>query len=47
MQSLSRFLYGPSPEEKVRAWQRRLKGEQRHLEREIRQVRLLESRLHH
>lgn len=41
MQSINRFFYGPSPEEKVRAWQRRLKSEQRHLEREIRQVREL------
>ena len=42
MQSINRFFYGPSPEEKVRAWQRRLKGEQRHLDREIRQVRVTE-----
>ncbi|KAF8486535.1 vacuolar sorting protein Vps24 [Gautieria morchelliformis] len=38
MQSINRFFYGPGPEEKVRAWQRRLKSEQRHLEREIRQL---------
>ncbi|KAF8529129.1 vacuolar sorting protein Vps24 [Hysterangium stoloniferum] len=38
MQSINRFFYGPSPQEKVRGWQRRLKTEQRHLDREIRQL---------
>lgn len=39
MQSINRFLYGPTPEEKVRAWQAKLRSEQRVLEREMRQVR--------
>lgn len=38
MQAINRFLYGPTPEEKVRAWQAKLRAEQRQLEREIRQV---------
>lgn len=39
MQSINRFLYGPTPEEKVRAWQGKLRAEQRVIEREMRQVR--------
>ena len=39
MQSINRFLYGPTPEERVRAWQTKLRSEQRVLEREMRQVR--------
>lgn len=39
MQSINRFLYGPTAEEKVRAWQSKLRSEQRTLEREMRQVR--------
>jgi charged multivesicular body protein 3 len=39
MQSINRFLYGPTPEEKVRAWQIKLRTETRHLDREMRQVR--------
>ncbi|GJE87547.1 vacuolar sorting protein Vps24 [Phanerochaete sordida] len=38
MQSINRFLYGPTPEEKVRAWQSKLRAEQRQLEREMRQL---------
>lgn len=38
MQSINRFLYGPTPEEKVRAWQTKLRSESRQLEREMRQV---------
>jgi charged multivesicular body protein 3 len=38
MQSINRFLYGPSPEERVRAWQAKLRAESRQLEREMRQV---------
>lgn len=38
MQSINRFLYGPTAEEKVKAWQNKLRGEQRHLDREMRQV---------
>ena len=39
MQTINRFLYGPTPEEKVRAWQVKLRSEQRVIEREMRQVR--------
>ncbi|OCB84519.1 hypothetical protein A7U60_g8505 [Sanghuangporus baumii] len=38
MQSINRFLYGPTPEEKIRSWQGKLRGEQRQLDREMRQV---------
>lgn len=39
MQTINRFLYGPTAEEKVRAWQGKLRSEQRTIEREMRQVR--------
>lgn len=39
MQTINRFLYGPTAEEKVRAWQAKLRSEQRTLDREMRQVR--------
>lgn len=38
MQSINRFLYGPTPEERVRAWQSKLRAESRQLDREMRQV---------
>ena len=38
MQSINRFLYGPTPEERVRAWQAKLRAESRQLDREMRQV---------
>ncbi|KAL4075815.1 vacuolar sorting protein Vps24 [Scleroderma citrinum] len=38
MQSINRFLYGPTPEEKVRAWQAKLRAEGRKLDREMRQL---------
>ncbi|EJD53594.1 vacuolar sorting protein VPS24 [Auricularia subglabra TFB-10046 SS5] len=38
MQSINRFLYGPTPEERVRAWQQKLRSESRQLDREIRQL---------
>ncbi|KAJ6539398.1 Snf7-domain-containing protein [Mycena capillaripes] len=38
MQSINRFLYGPTPEEKVRQWQVKLRTESRHLDREMRQL---------
>ena len=39
MQTINRFLYGPTPEERIRAWQAKLRAEQRQLDREMRQVR--------
>ncbi|KAI0068727.1 vacuolar sorting protein VPS24 [Artomyces pyxidatus] len=38
MQSINRFLYGPTPEERVRAWQAKLRQESRLLDRESRQL---------
>ncbi|KAH9951599.1 vacuolar sorting protein Vps24 [Amylocystis lapponica] len=38
MQSINRFLYGPTAEERVRAWQGKLRQEQRVLDREMRQL---------
>jgi charged multivesicular body protein 3 len=38
MQSFNRFLYGPTPEEKVRLWQGKLRAEGRQLDREMRQL---------
>ncbi|KAJ7068329.1 vacuolar sorting protein Vps24 [Mycena amicta] len=38
MQSINRFLYGPTPEEKVREWQGKLRTEARHLDWEMREL---------
>ncbi|KAJ6515834.1 vacuolar sorting protein Vps24 [Mycena sanguinolenta] len=38
MQTINRFLYGPTPEEKVREWQLKLRSESRRLDREMRQL---------
>lgn len=38
MKSINRFIYGPSPEEKVRDWQAKLRTQQRQLDREITNV---------
>ncbi|KAG6837431.1 hypothetical protein H0H93_009525 [Arthromyces matolae] len=38
MQTINRFLYGPTPEEKIRAWQGKIRAESRQLEREMRQL---------
>jgi len=38
MQSVTRFIYGPTPQEKVRKWQQELKGEGRKLDRVIRNI---------
>ncbi|PPQ94023.1 hypothetical protein CVT25_009871 [Psilocybe cyanescens] len=38
MQTINRFLYGPTPEERVRAWQAKLRAESRQLDREMRQL---------
>jgi len=39
MESINRFLYGPTPQERVRSWHQKLRQEQRVVDREIRQVR--------
>lgn len=41
MQTIHRFFNGPTPEERVRNWQTKLRSESRQLDREIRQVCLL------
>ncbi len=46
MKALNRWMYGPSPEEKVKEWDRRLKTEQRQLDREIRQVSMTSAAPH-
>lgn len=38
MESINRFLYGPTPEQRVREWQSKLRQESRVLDREMRQV---------
>lgn len=38
MQSINRFLYGPTPEERIRAWQAKLRSESRQLDRQMREV---------
>ncbi|UZJ56127.1 hypothetical protein CBS101457_005447 [Exobasidium rhododendri] len=38
MQSVSRFIFGPTQEERVKAVQSQLRTEQRHLDREVRQI---------
>ncbi|GAA99411.1 uncharacterized protein L969DRAFT_47941 [Mixia osmundae IAM 14324] len=43
MQRVNKFLYGPSPEERVRGWQQELRKEQRLLDREIRQLQHAQS----
>lgn len=35
-QALSKFVYGPTPEERVKAWQQDLRKESRMLDRELR-----------
>lgn len=39
MKSINRWVYGPSPEEKVREWQAQLRKESRQLDREVLNVR--------
>ena len=38
MESVQRFLYGPTPQERVKQWQQKLRTESRGLERELRQL---------
>jgi charged multivesicular body protein 3 len=39
MKSINRWLYGPTPEERVREWRRKLRQNQREVDREIANVR--------
>lgn len=45
MQSVNRFLFGPTPEERVKKWQQQLKTESRALDREIRQLDLASNKV--
>ncbi|WWD22758.1 hypothetical protein CI109_107251 [Kwoniella shandongensis] len=38
MKSINKWLYGPTPEEKVKAWQTKLRQQERQLDREIRNL---------
>lgn len=38
IKSINRYIYGPTPEERIREWDRKLKQEQRQLDREIKQL---------
>lgn len=38
MKSLNKWIYGPTPEEKVRGWQQKLRQQERQLDREIMNV---------
>ncbi|KAI5449554.1 Vacuolar protein-sorting-associated protein 24 [Naganishia albida] len=42
--AVNRYIYGPTPEERLAEWQRRLRTEQRGLEKEIRQLDLATSK---
>ncbi|EJT47505.1 hypothetical protein A1Q1_03617 [Trichosporon asahii var. asahii CBS 2479] len=44
MKSINRFFYGPTPEERVREWRQKLRGEERKLDREIRNLDLATSK---
>ena len=39
MDSINRFIWGPTPEQRVREWQAKLRTESRKLDREMHQVR--------
>jgi len=38
LKSINRYIYGPTPEERLKEWDRKLRTEQRQLDKEIRQV---------
>lgn len=44
-QSVNRFLYGPTPEERVRKWQTKIRGEERQLDREIRAIETAQNKV--
>ncbi|KAH9815549.1 Snf7 family [Melampsora americana] len=45
MESVNRFIYGPSPEERVKKWQTKIKSEERQIEREIRMIENMEKKV--
>ncbi|KAG7566971.1 hypothetical protein FFLO_01230 [Filobasidium floriforme] len=38
LKSINRYIYGPTPEERLKEWDRKLRTEQRQLDKEIRQL---------
>ncbi|WAQ82398.1 hypothetical protein PtA15_2A715 [Puccinia triticina] len=45
IQSVNRFLYGPSPEERVRKWQAKIRTEERQMDREIRGIETAQNKV--
>ncbi|KAH9462105.1 hypothetical protein MJO29_003216 [Puccinia striiformis f. sp. tritici] len=45
MESVNRFLYGPSPEERVRKWQAKIRTEERQMDREIRGIETAQNKV--
>ncbi|EGF98664.1 uncharacterized protein MELLADRAFT_113366 [Melampsora larici-populina 98AG31] len=45
MESVNRFIYGPSSEEKVKKWQTKIKSEERQIEREIKSIENAEKKV--
>lgn len=39
LKNINRYIYGPTPEERIKEWDRKLRTEQRQMDKEIRQVR--------
>ncbi|OCF42158.1 charged multivesicular body protein 3 [Kwoniella heveanensis CBS 569] len=44
MKSINRWIYGPTPEEKVKGWQTKLRQQERQLDREIRNLEVASSK---
>ena len=44
MESVKRFVYGPTPQERVKEWQSQIRKEQRLLDREIRGMNAAQSK---
>ncbi|MBW0511858.1 hypothetical protein O181_051573 [Austropuccinia psidii MF-1] len=45
MEAVNRFLYGPTPEERVRKWQAKIRTEERQLDREIRAIETAQNKV--
>jgi len=44
MQAMQSFIFGPTPQERVKKWQQKLKSESRMLDREVRQLELAQTK---
>jgi charged multivesicular body protein 3 len=42
--SIQKYIFGPTPEEKVKEWQQQIKKEARYLDREVRQLEAAQSK---